>query len=306
MSTVSNAATTKKVAKPARDYSEIAEIRDITKEELSHYPVLAAAQDSLYWLMATFGAESQWKLLHGKGNNISSRHLTMVNPDKSSLIGRGYQYSAAIQSKYNDPLVTPQIRVNIQDGWYAHGITACMGCYHVKGTPNNVGEFRRHAEAVARISFWGLEVEPGQSITQTLFPANTKLARQKSIASGVIIFHSKYRTGLSIHRGNSALAMNFALGAYLGKQGARDANGTSPDDRRADLYSSQGRVNILQAIGLVRSGETTIASANIDLSQKSVNTGGATKVINNPSAYVATTNSSANGQPLLPSGCQFG
>jgi hypothetical protein len=295
-----------KESQPAKDYSFVEDIYKMVKAEVAYYPFLSKGPDAIYWIMATFGAESNWQLLHGKAPNRSSRHLTVVDPRNSSLTRNGYQNSNVIQNLVKDPLVTAQIIKNIQDGWYAHGISACMGTYHVRGCPNNKGEWRSRPEAVARIEALGLEVDPGQSIVQTLFPADTADARLKSVASGIVIFNSKYRQGLERHNNDTAKAMRYALSAYLGAEGARDANNTSPDDRRRDLNSNQGRISILKYIGLVKTGDTSaLTKGEIDLLNKEAKIKGATKVDNNPSAYVAKTDSGAGGKSSKLAGCEL-
>ncbi len=287
-----------KTSSPAINYDYISRIRDLVKIELTNFPYLLKAPDAMYYIMATFGAESGWKLWHG--NPLSSRHLTVVKPSDSSLI-QAYENSDVIRNIRGNSSTTLQTLENVKDGWYAHGISATMGCYYVRGSHENKLEWRSYPEAVSRINALGLEVDPGQSINDTLFPTDTESSWLKSIVSGLIIFNSKYRIGLVQCRGDAVAAMQFAIGSYLGKKGARDANNTSPDDRRRDINTNQGRISILADIKVVRSGSTA-SNKVIDMGDKSLPANGATRVDNN-TASAATTNSGSNGKSETGSGC---
>jgi hypothetical protein len=315
-------ASTYKTSLPASEKNRVENIREITEELLADFPYLKVAPDAMYWLMATWGAESRWRLLfpHGpKGNLVyNSLHYTASPPARESvagagtikstgtLIGNGYQYSNVIQNLWNKPTVTVEERNNIKEGWYPHGITACMGTYHVKGCPNNRGEWRHYPEAVAAIGAYGLEVEPGQSIYQTLFSDDNYTCRRRSIASGMIIFNFKYRRALETsHRGNPVGAMQIAIGNFLGKFGTRDNNGISPEDRVRQLNATSGSiVTMLTAVGLRRTGDTTeLAQAAIDMYDKSAKASGSTTVSNKPAAG-ATTSASSEGVSKKTPGCE--
>lgn len=303
---------------PAKNTADVENMRDITKAELEFFPFLKAAPDIMYWLMATWGAESNWRLHFPKGNVFSSLHYTPSPPARESvagmgtikstgtLIGNGYQYSNVIQNVWNDPAVTAQTRENIKEGWYPHGITACMGTYHVKGCPNNIGEWRYYPEAVARINALGLEVDPGQSIFQTLFPVDDETCRRRSIASGMIIFNYKYRRALETNaKNNPSAAVQIAVGNFLGKFGTRDNNGISPEDRVRQLNATNGTlVSILQYVGIRRTGDTTqLAKSLIDLSDKDAKDRSSVQVQNVP-ARPATTVAASNGKSSKTPGCE--
>lgn len=294
-----------KQQKPAPDLSKIEEIRNITYGLLQLFPVLKAGPDVMYYLMATWGAESGWKLLHNK-NNPSSRHWTPSPPDKSSIT-RVYQNSNVVKNVYNSPSVTPQIRTAVEDGWYPHGITATMGSYMVRGNPNNLQEWRARPEAIPVIEQFGLEVDAGVSITQTLFPVDNVTCRTRSIASGIIIFNSKYCAGLRKYSNNTTKAMQYALMAYLGSAGVADLNGVTPEIRAADLNSASGRSAILAQIDVVRTGSlTTLTDEQKKLSSiynKTAREGGSNQVANNTAAP-ATTDSGANGKSAKIPGCE--
>lgn len=303
---------------PAKDAERVAEIRDITLNQLKAFPFLQQAPDIMYWLMATWGAESNWRLHFPRGNSFSSLHYTPSPPAVEStkgmgtvkstgtLIGNGYQYSNVIQNLWNSSTVTVDIRNNIKEGWYPHGITACMGTYHVKGCPNNLGEWRYYPEALDRINSLGLEVDPGQSIFQTLFPNDDETCRTKSVASGMIIFNYKYRRALeTTHKNDPVGALQVAVGNFLGKFGSRDNNGVSPEDRVRQLNATSGTlVSMLQYVGIRRTGDNTELSPYlIDLSNKQAKAKGSTQVANN-SAKPATTNGGSNGKSAKTPGCE--
>lgn len=307
-----------KNVKPTKDFSRVENIRDLTKEQLEFFPFLKEAPDIMYWLMATWGAESGWNLFHPKGrppNQVfNSLHYTATPPQREAilglgpissrgtLIGNGYQYSDVIQNLWNDPTTSVQVRENIKEGWYPHGITACMGTYHVRGCYNNLGEWRFYPEAVERINALGLEVDPGQSISQTLFPVDDDVCRRRSIASGMIIFNFKYRQALKTNGPNGAIQV--ALATFLGKLGTQDANGVTPEMRVRQLNARGGDiVSVLQAVNLRRSGETVELSRGlVSLDDRQASDRAATRVVNTP-ARPATTNSQANGQSAKTPGC---
>lgn len=292
-----------KTVVPSQDLSKIVEIRDITYAVLQQFPVLRSAPDVMYYLMATWGAESSWRLF---ANGTNSLHWTPSPPDKSSLT-RAYQNSNVIRNVYDSTSVTPQQRKNVMEGWYPHGITATMGSYMVKGNPNNLIEWRSKPEAVEAINRYGLEVEPGISISQTLFPVDNVTCRTRSIASGIIIFNSKYCFGLKKFSGNASKAMQYAIMIYLGDPGKVDGNGVSPEARAADLNSPAGRATILAKIDIIKTGNTRVLTKNEllagDIYNKSAKDGGSTKVVNNAAGGPAT-NSNADGKSGKIPGCE--
>lgn len=321
MSSVSSSSqANSKISVPSQDESRVRECAAITEELLAKFAFLKAGPDVMYWLMATWGAESGWKLYHNHGSRqnpvYTSLHYTPSTPAQTSvagagpvkstgtLIGNGYQYSPVIQNIWNDPNVSAQTRANIKEGWYPHGISACMGTYHVKGCPNNLGEWRYYKEAQDLIDSLKLEVDPGQSIFQTLFPTDDTTCRRKSIASGMIIFNFKYRQALQSGKSPS-VAMQQAVGCFLGKFGTRDANGVSPEMRVAQLNATSGGiVDMLTYIKIVRTGDQTVLSPDlIDMASREAKDRGSNKVTNNPPKTVASTNGGSDGKSAKRPGC---
>lgn len=316
-------ATSAKVQIPAADKSRVEKMRAITEDLLkTYFPILAKGPDAMYWLMATWGAESSWRLHFNKGSRSSpvmtSLHYTPSPPARESikdpgsvkstgtLTGNGYQYSNVIQNLWNNPLTTTTIKENIKEGWYPHGISACMGSYHVRGCPNNTGEWRFYEESKKLLgSGILLEVDPGQSIFETLFKdADSEECWRRSIAAGINIFNYKYRRALEkTHRGNEAGAMQMAVGNFLGKFGSRDANGVSPEDRVRQLNQTGGNiVTMLQAVNLRRTGDNTTLAYEIDTSNKEAKSSGSTQV-SNTQTRVATTNGNSGGDSKKTPGC---
>jgi hypothetical protein len=311
--------TTRKGSAPAKDYSNVETCRRITQELLNDFPFLKAAPDVMYWLMATWGAESNWRLMHKKKDgSLNSLHHTPCKPGVEStqgmgpmkstgtLIGNGYQYSNVIQNLWNNPASTLEIRNNIKEGWYAHGISACMGTYHIRGCPNNLGEWRFYPEARAAIDKYGLEVDPGQSISQTLFPADNEECQRRSIASGMIIFNYKYRRALeTTNRNDPVGAMQKAVGAFLGKVGSKDPNGVGPEDRIRQLNATNGDIVVsLKQVGLVRTGDRSeLPPYLVSMADKDAKDRAANKVENVP-ARPATTNGGSNGTSARKPGCE--
>lgn len=307
---------------PAKRYDDVDNMRQITQDLLRGFPFLETGPDVMYWLMATWGAESNWRLHFPRGNTFSSLHYTPSRPSIEStkgmgnikstgtLIGNGYQYSNVIQNAWNDTLVTPEIRENIKEGWYPHGISACMGTYHVKGCPNNTGEWRYYPEAVSLIGGMKLEVNPGQSIFQELFPTDDEVCRTRSIAAGMIIFNYKYRRALeTTHRNNPVGAMQMAVGNFLGKFGSRDNNGISPEDRVRQLNATSGDlVSVLDYIGVRRRSDSTqlaeLSPYLLNLQSKDASSRSATKV-QAVAAAPATTNGGSNGVSKKKPGCEL-
>ena len=112
-----------------------------------------------------------------------------------------------------------------------------MGTYHVGAVTTTWG-VEILSEAVERINALKLEVDPGQSISQTLFPVDDDVCRRRSIASGMIIFNFKYRQALKTNGPNRAIQV--ALATFLGKLGTQDANGVTPEMRVRQL-NARGR-----------------------------------------------------------------
>ena len=258
--------------------------RDLIKDR---FPYLDTAPDALFIAMAIWGLESGWKLWHKKGNIIDSRHLTPSYPgtspaDKNKGLIPGYRWSDPIASYMSRGDITPDEKVNVSHGFVPHGITACMGCYYVRGTKTYNETFGRQQSLVDEL---GMSVNPGESIT-ALFP-NNELGKKRSIASGLIILQEKYRGGMR-NFNNPSLAIEFAVGAYLGR--GKDANGMTPEQRIKDVKNSDTRLGALKANGITRTGRAgqayTLEMAALTRITPATNT-----VSNSPSGTIASTSS---------------
>ena len=196
-------APTNKQTKPAGNLDKLQKIRDLTATAINdHFKYLNTAPDILYIAMAIWGMESGWNIWHKKRNgDYDSAHLSPVDPARSTLIGKGYYNSDPILSFRNRANYSPQEAKNVAEGFVAHGLSACMGCYHVAGTPNSKEAFGPYKSIVES---YGLTVAPGQSIT-ALFPDN-ELGMTRSILSGLIILEGKYKIGMNKYNNNPSKA----------------------------------------------------------------------------------------------------
>ncbi len=120
MTTTSQAASNGRPKQAAVGYNvgEIQKLHEMVKDLLSQYfPKLSQAPNILYVAMATLGFESGWKLLHNRGNKISSMHNIYVPGPISSKTGVGeYLLSAPVQNVLRGSSVTPEIVQNVYQG----------------------------------------------------------------------------------------------------------------------------------------------------------------------------------------------
>lgn len=288
-----------KTSIPANTVADVAEIRDITASELDNFPYLKQCPDIMYWLMGTWGCESSWRLFANGNNSLHSPTDPYQHPN--SFINIDYHSSNIIRNLWNSVADGSPTRLNIKEGWYAHGISATMGAYFVRGTPTN-RQYRYYPESAKRIDALGIEVDPGQSISKTLFPIDTYSNRRKSIVSGMVILNMHFRAALKKFRDPNQ-AISSAIMTYVGVKGYRDILGTSPDDRRVKLTTDTKLISMLEAVKVVRSGQaSTLSSTMIDENNKFAKSNNSTRVENN-TASAATTNSGSDGKSETGPGC---
>lgn len=288
MTTTSQAASNGKPKQAAVGYNvgEIQKLRDMVRDLLSQYfPKLSQAPNILYVIMATLGFESGWKLLHSRGNKISSMHNIYVpGSEKPGSAVREYLISAPIQHVLRSSSVTPEIVQNVYQGCVAHGMSAIMGHILVAGTPSNKYRFSGYRNIVTDL---GLEVRPGESITN-LFQANDDLAKKRSIACCIIHIDGDYDRALN--KGstrNEALVK--AIGYYLGSPKVADKNGMTPEQRISDITSGKKGVNYaLQVAGVTMNGEAFVANSQVASN---------TTAASNDSNRVASTTSTKQPSP---------
>lgn len=256
--------SSKKVATSSTSQAELILIRDFTDQILrTYFPTLSRAPNALFVAMSTWGLESGFKIWP---NKVNSMHFTGTSPSNSALVGTGYWYTPVIQNLLKSESTSTEVLQNIDQGRYPHGLSACMGCYHVKGTTNNTQEFRLRKDV---IEAFGLEVNPGESIT-ALFP-NSDIGMQRSIASGLIILERKYLTYLKNNSPTDAIKK--AVAAYVGRLGVKDANGYTPEDRVRQVYSGENQSisQKLASVGVVAdSGSTSYASVTNNIINNSM------------------------------------
>jgi hypothetical protein len=276
----------KKIASPTQNQAYIIKMRDITQSLLNQYfPVLKGAPNMLYIAMATWGFESSFRLLHTKGrapNTVrDSRHLTATNPDRSFL-GKDYYFSQPIQNILKSPTISQQTKENLQDGLYPHGVSACMGGYHIIGCPAYNQMFKPNQAIVSAL---GLGVNPGDSI-RAIF-TDDELGLTRSIAAGLIVYDQKYKQYLRV--GNTPVnAIQKAIAGYVGKAGIPDANNFKPEQRVSQINgrpvseTERSVLGQLVAIGLTPDNTYTAAAV--------------TRISSTPRASVSSKGAAPNDQ----------
>ncbi len=275
----------------SNNLDELKRIRDLTQNALDQYfSLLKTAPDILYVAMAIWGLESGWKLWHNHGGVLDSRHLSPVDPNRSTLIGTGYRFADPIKSFMARPNLTSVEADNVAQGFVAHGLSACMGCYHVRGTPNYNTDFKPYESIVNSL---GIAVNPGESIT-ALFPDND-IGKTRSIVAGLIILQNKYKIGLRKFDKNVSKAIEAAVGWYVGTAGARDVNGYSPVDRQKEvLYTPSSKLLALSQIGVLKTGQVgTILTP--DMTAVASSTPPSNSVQNDQTRVATTTSTKQSG-----------
>lgn len=297
MSTISDPGIVKKANTVAKDYSRIQRYKEITEDLLKQYfKSLYAAPDIVYVALAIFGLESGWNLWHKKSfshgadtvlSGYDSSHKSPVPVETSSLI-RAYWYSPVIQNLVKTKGFDVNIMTALHQGRVAHGLSACMGCYHVRGTKTNES-FKPYSKVVGDL---GLEVNPGESIT-ALFPQN-ETGERRSIAAGLIILDEKYKIAKKQFKSESD-AIRAAVGYYVGKAGAKDINGYSAEDRIKGVYTRSNVQTVLASIGVTQSGYVAVAADDISNNPRSNSGSGDSKSNTTTSTTVAMKASKSPG-----------
>lgn len=225
--------------------NDIQKMAQITRAMLDqHFPVLRTAPNIFYISMMIWGQESDWKMFHERGD---SRHNS-PSPPNSGFSGSDKYYNCPVIANLRRSNSDPVIANNISHGWVPHALSACMGYYHVIGTPHYDGMFKPRESLVKS---FGLAVKPGESIT-AIYP-NTELGWTRSIVAGLIVLDNKYQAGLNSSKIKTPTAsIEYAVGAYVGK--GADISGMTPEKRRADVgYALSKRALTLKQAG-VQSG----------------------------------------------------
>lgn len=247
-------ATSSSIVKPYsnsanKTVSKIQNYRTIMKQILdTKFPILAKAPDALYTMMAIMGHESSFNIFHRGG---TTPNHTNIDVNRSG-IGKSYWNDQVIVPIRNSPILS--IRNNVIEGISGKALMATMGMYQVR----NCSESRAYVSGVYRdiAEFYNLMVEPGDSISAVF--TNDDAGATKSMVMGCIIMEQKYVSRLRTHQPSNA--MFFAIGDYLGKAGAKDILGTSPEMRVAMVNDTTNWVaKKLSNAGIVRGnvGRTT-------------------------------------------------
>ena len=229
----------------------------ITKEMLQQYfPRLSKIPDILYVCMSIWGLESSFKLWHMKTtlkgdnaylNGYDSCHLSPADSSKG-MIGK-YWRSAEVQNLLRTRGDDINIVTALHQGRVAQGLSAVMGCYYIRNNPFN-DEIQKYKSLLADLD---MQVDPGQKVTD-LFP-NNEVGERRSIGSGIMILDLHYgyaRGGVK----TDSEGLTSAVSRYVGKAGAKDINGYSPEDRVRDVYGKPTTLSsrLARELGLTRSG----------------------------------------------------
>lgn len=281
--------STKQIESPSysRSKTNIQNISEITKKAIiDNFSHLREIPGILYLAMAIWGLESNWRLLFDKGSVIDSAHYSPADP-KKSFVGKDYYYTAVISALRSRPDLTEQTKKNIDQGLVAHGLSACMGCYHVRGTDAYNYMFK-NKESLAMSK--GIVVNPGESITDLFAdPTNNwQLGKERSIIAGLIVLENKFllaskmkTQGGSLRYPSKEEAIKAAVGFYVGKLGAKDINGYSPEQRIAEVYQDRkSKLVMLAEAGITKN--TSLTTGYTEVTQ------------------VATTNSGTGAGTSIP------
>jgi len=240
------------------------------------FPVLNSCPDALYIMMATMGLESSFRIWP---NKVNANHVTIGT---AGGIGRSYYTDPLVLPLYRDPTSYSTSLSVLNEGLSAKALMATMGMYQVRGTRESkavmsLGNYSAIAEG------YGIMVNAGQSSSAVF--TNDEIGAMRSIVMGCIIMEGKVRNRLK--KSVKAEAMRLAVGDYLGKAGARDVLGTSPEMRMSMVAGSNNAISkTLAASGITRDSQGVFL--NVNTASLSYGT----------SATTATnTGSSTRGQP---------
>lgn len=259
-SNISSGNISTKVNTPANVDNKVQILSDITRDLIiGYFPRLQNIPNMLHTAMSVWYLESSWNMWFTHGDSITPDSRHPGSAENSDII-RSYKNDRLIQNFLKSPNLSPQVKDNIEEGYWAHGLTGTMGCYFVAGVAGtNKPNFGR-SSVRGLVTALGLEVQPGQPIT-SLFPYTSSLdptvlepLRRKSIASGLISLDYHYGMELN-NTSDPYTAMMRAVGSYVGGKGAADIYGTTGDKRIAQVDSTGtywGRK--LAEVGVFRDG----------------------------------------------------
>lgn len=281
--TSTNSAGKKSARKTAVAVSHIQKLTGFMETTMkTHFRTLYECPNSLYIMMATMGLESSFRVWP---NGANANHVTIGT---SSGIGRSYYTDPLILPKYQSPATYNTTVPVLNEGLSAKALMATMGMYQVRGTRESravmaLGNYSALAEAN------GLMVDPGQSASSVF--TNDDVGAQRSIIMGCIIMEGKVRNRLKKSVKTEAIRM--AVGDYLGKAGAKDVLGTSPEMRMASVNDINSPIaRTLASAGLTKgSSGVYVALPN-------------TQATGTSTANVANVGSSnAGSAPVARNGC---
>lgn len=211
------------------------EIEQSTKEALSDYfPDLNKLDSIVKYCMNIWWSESNFNCFHSSGN---SRHNAIVTGTPvGSLVSDNladWKYGRDFYSRYwkDTNIVNKRITLGqspaIIDGLYAHGVSATMGAYHIKGCQACSDTFSS-SKYLGIATDNGLLVEPGNRVT-TIYTEDVA-GRKRSIIAGLIIldWHYHQRLGMPMlavdRKGNSPYLLLTAIGYPIFSGGLTASN----------------------------------------------------------------------------------
>jgi hypothetical protein len=251
----------KKTGGSATPLADIMALNTLTKDiRAKYFKEFDTVKYIDYIAMAIWGMESTFKLLQKNGSISNSRHFT---PALGSSFEHTYSNDTVIKNiTKNIKTLTPEIKENIADGWYAHGFGGVMGAYHIKGTTAYKDLYASVGSNLGKlISGEGvkLEVAPGKSVRE-LYSGNDDPAKKASIGMGLAVLLMHYKVGRKKFPKDNILAISWAIGAYVGGLRKKDANKYSGYDRLMDITitsnATNPKIKSLIAAGIAPNGTT--------------------------------------------------
>ena len=202
-----------------------------------------------YVVRAVFTMEvNDLQLTRRIGGRQTSRHYTSA--ETSKIVTVDYKGSRNYRAFNKRQDITPEQRYNLEDGYYAHGISAVMGGYFIRGTESN-SQIRAYRPVIDYYAGKGipLEVNLGESLTTLYTTSNLENNLEASIVQGLIILTDKVRAASEKIPDDPFKALMLAVGYYVGK--GKDANGYTGLDRIIDVSNRENtKLNILAVNGV--------------------------------------------------------
>jgi hypothetical protein len=255
----------------------------------THFKLLGSAPDAHYVMMATMMLESSAKMTPSNHQAISPESDLGVYFVKDNLIAKYW-------NSFNSQ--PPNVQSSLQEGLSAKALMATMGLYQFRNTQAcreiiSSKHSQPHYPELVSASGYDILVEVGQNPSSKFTEDAELVGATRSMMFGCMIMEVKYNIYLKSGC-TPATAMYKAMGAYVGKDGAKDALGTSPDDRRRLISDSNDpRIILLAKAGITRSSGNSVvynrATAEIRPKAATVHTEAKTTAVAQTNNVVLTT-----------------